>query len=67
MQHMGRGKDGEQNIRKLSRVGDGYTYSVTLPIEAVRDFEWQEGQKVVVEVDKDNKRFVIKDWDPKQK
>ena len=56
-------KQGEQNIRKLAKVGGGHTYSVTLPIEAIREFEWIEGQKIQVEVDKKNKRLILKDWD----
>ncbi len=51
-----------KNIRKLSRVGSGKTYSVTLPIEGIRDLGWKEKQKVVVEFDKKNKRFIVKDW-----
>ncbi len=38
-------KEGEENIRKLAKVGGGHTYSITLPIEAIRKFRWQEGQK----------------------
>ena len=56
-------KQGEQNIRKLAKVGGDHTYSVTLPIEAIREFEWIEGQKIQVEVDKKNKRLILKDWD----
>lgn len=52
----------KRNIRKLSRVGGGITYSITLPIEAVREFGWQEKQRLSVTVDRKNKRFVIKDW-----
>lgn len=59
---MARSKLENKNIRKLSKVGGGVTYAVTLPIDAIRDFGWREGQKVVVEVDKRNKLFRIKDW-----
>ena len=55
-------KQGEQNIRKLAKVGGGNTYSLTLPIENVREFGWKEGQKVVVKADRKRKRFVIQDW-----
>jgi len=51
-----------RNVRKLSKVGGGKTYSVTLPIEAVRDFGWKQKQKVIVEVDTKRKRFIVKDW-----
>ena len=55
-------RSGDENIRKLVRVGGDHTYSVTLPIEAIREFGWQEGQQVTVEVDRSNKQFIIKDW-----
>jgi len=52
-----------RNIRKLSRVGSGKTYSVTLPVEAIKEFGWKQKQKVVVEADRKRKRFIIKDWE----
>ncbi len=52
----------ERNIRKLSRVGSGKTYSITLPIEGIRNFKWKEKQKLIVEVDEKKKQFVIRDW-----
>ena len=55
-------KQGEQNIRKLAKVGGGVTYSITLPIEAIRNFGWQEKQKLEIEVDNKNKRLIIRDW-----
>ncbi len=55
-------KQKDKNIRKLAKVGGGSTYSVTLPIDAIREFGWQEKQRVVVEVDSKNKRLIIKDW-----
>ena len=51
----------DKNIRKITKTG-GSSYSMTLPIQAVRDFGWRQGQKVVVEVDKKRKRLIIKDW-----
>jgi len=51
----------KRNIRKITKSG-GYSYSVTLPIEAIRNLNWRQGQKVVVEVDKKRKRLIIKDW-----
>ena len=51
----------KRNIRKLSRVGGGKTYSVTLPIEIIREFGWRESQKLVVEKYGKNK-IIIKDW-----
>ena len=37
----------QQNIRKLTRVGGGVTYSITLPI-----LKWQEKQKLIVSLDR---------------
>ena len=55
-------KRGKENIRKLAKVGGGVTYSITLPIEIVREFGWQEKQKLSVEADQKRKRIIIKDW-----
>ncbi len=60
---MGRKKVEDKNIRKLSKVGGGATYAITLPIDAIREFGWQEKQKLVIEVDKRRKRLIIKDWE----
>ncbi len=56
-------KEGEENIRKLAKVGGGHTYSITLPIEVIRKFRWQEGQKLQVKVDEKNKKIILKDWE----
>ncbi len=53
----------KRNIRKLSKVGGGVTYSLTLPIDGVRELGWREKQKLVVELDIKRKRFIIKDWE----
>ena len=42
--------------------GKGTTYAITLPIDAIRDFKWKEGQKMEIEIDEKNKRIIIKDW-----
>ncbi|PIT90961.1 hypothetical protein COU17_03345 [Candidatus Kaiserbacteria bacterium CG10_big_fil_rev_8_21_14_0_10_49_17] len=58
---MARRKINERNIRKL---GKGATsYYVTVPIEVVRDLDWQKGQKLVVEVDARHKELIIRDWE----
>lgn len=59
---MGQRKIEDRNIRKLSRVGGGTSYSLTLPIEAIRAFGWKEKQKLEVKIDKKGKRIIIKDW-----
>lgn len=60
---MGQRKIENRNIRKLSRVGGGTSYSITLPIEAIRAFGWKEKQKLKIEVDKKRKKIIIKDWE----
>ena len=58
---MGRNKIENKNVRKLSRVGSGKTYAITLPIEIVREFGWSEKQKLVVKkFGKD--KIIIEDW-----
>lgn len=47
--------------RKITKVG-GSSYAVTLPMNAVRAFGWQEGQNVKLTIDEKNKRIVIEDW-----
>ena len=52
----------QQNIRKLTKVGGGRSYGITLPISYVRELKWRERQKLVVELDKKGKNIKIKDW-----
>jgi len=53
----------ERNIRKLGKSGGGDSYSITLPIEIVREFGWREKQKLVVKkYGKD--KILIEDWKP---
>lgn len=58
---MARRELNKRNIRKITKSG-GYSYSVTLPIEAVKELKWRQGQKIEVEVDKKKQRLIIKDW-----
>jgi len=58
---MGRKKIEERNIRKLVKVGGGKTYSITLPIDLVRELEWKSGQKLTVK--KYGKGIIIRDWE----
>jgi bifunctional DNA-binding transcriptional regulator/antitoxin component of YhaV-PrlF toxin-antitoxin module len=50
----------DKNIRKLTKVGGG-SYSVTIPIEIIKEFGWRERQKLVVK--KQGKKIVIEDWE----
>ena len=56
---MARRKENQENIRKLTRVGQT-SLAVTLPITMVRKLGWKERQKVVVNLS--GKQITIKDW-----
>jgi antitoxin component of MazEF toxin-antitoxin module len=51
-------KTGEENVRKLVKIG-GKSIGVTLPIELVRSLGWREKQKVTVT--KKNGALVVRD------
>jgi len=57
---MARRKLNERNIRKLTKMGRGKSYGITLPISAIRDLGWKERQKLVVT--QRGKRLIIEDW-----
>ena len=59
---MARRKLYDRFTRKLSKVGGGVSYSVTIPIEIIRKLKWRESQKVVFELDEKKKEIKIKDW-----
>ena len=57
---MARRKLSEKHIRKLTRMGGGRSFGITLAIEMIRDLKWRERQKVVVK--KVGKRIIVEDW-----
>lgn len=57
---MARRKLKEKNIRKLTRMGAGWSLGLTLPIEMVKKLGWRERQKVVVK--QSGKKIIIEDW-----
>ena len=52
----------KRHVRALTKIAGGASYSVTLPIDAVRRFKWKDRQKLVVEVDEKRGRILIRDW-----
>ncbi len=56
---MARRKLEERNMRKLNKKTSG-SYSVTLPIEIVRELKWRDKQKLVVK--KSGNKIIIEDW-----
>lgn len=55
---MARRKSNEENIRKITKSGD--SYALTIPIALMRELDWKEKQKVVVE--KRGSGLAVKDW-----
>ena len=55
---MTRRKLAEKNIRKVTKTGNSYT--VSIPIEIMKELGWREKQKVVVK--KHGQGVLIKDW-----
>ncbi|HMB17400.1 MAG TPA: AbrB/MazE/SpoVT family DNA-binding domain-containing protein [Candidatus Paceibacterota bacterium] len=58
-----RRKQGEENIRKITKMAGGSSYGITLPIEVIRRWGWKEHQKVQLEIDDENNQIIIKDWE----
>lgn len=50
---------GEEDIRKLSRMGGGASLGLTLPIGFLRLLGWKEKQKVTVK--KQGSKLIVKD------
>ncbi len=57
---MTRRKIDSENIRKINSVG-GASYSITLPIQYMRELKWKAKQKVVVR--KRGRKLIIEDWE----
>lgn len=55
---MGRRKAGQENIRSIQKSHD--TYTISIPIEVMRELGWQERQRVVVT--KSGAKLVITDY-----
>jgi hypothetical protein len=56
---MGVRKQGEQNIRKITKLGKK-SLAVTLPIAIVGELKWKDGQKVLVKRVRGG--VIIRDW-----
>lgn len=57
---MGRRKIEEQTVRKLSKVGGGKSFCLTIPIDMVRRLGWRERQKVEVRLKAG--KIILNDW-----
>jgi len=59
---MGRRRIEDRNIRSLTKISNGKSYVVTLPIEVIRRWGWQNHQKLTLTIDDARKHIVIEDW-----
>jgi hypothetical protein len=50
----------DRNIRILTKGTS--SYSVTLPIELIRELAWRGGQKLELHFNKRNSEIIIRDW-----
>ena len=55
---MGRRKVGQENIRSIQKSHG--TYTISIPVEVMRELGWQERQRVVVT--KSGKKLIIDDF-----
>lgn len=62
LKRMARRKLEERNVRSLFKLAGGKSYALTLPIEVVRDWGWQNHQKLKLTIDQKNKRVIVEDW-----
>jgi bifunctional DNA-binding transcriptional regulator/antitoxin component of YhaV-PrlF toxin-antitoxin module len=59
---MARRKAGKENVRSLSKVSNGTSYAITLPIAVVKRFGWKERQKLELTIHERAKTITIRDW-----
>ena len=55
-------KKNSKPVRKLTKVGSGKSYAISLPHAVIKRFGWKERQKLTVTVDLKNKKLIIRDW-----
>jgi len=55
-----------KRIRKLTRIG-GYSYAITLPMDVVKRFHWQEKQRLELLIDDKKEEILLRDYKPGKK
>jgi antitoxin component of MazEF toxin-antitoxin module len=55
-----RGAKKDKSIRKLTKMGGGHSFGVTIPIAIVRKLKWRERQKLTVKLR--GTKLTIEDW-----
>jgi hypothetical protein len=59
---MARRKAAERDVRSLFKLAGGKSYAITIPIEVVRSWGWQERQKLKLTIDDKKHKIGIEDW-----
>lgn len=59
---MGRRSIEDSHIRSITKSAGGRSFSVTLPMEIIKQLDWRARQRVVVQL-RGNK-IIIEDWKP---
>ena len=60
---MARRKIEDREVRSLIKMSGGKSYAVTLPIDVIRRWGWQKGQKLQLTVDEKKRRITVEDWE----
>ena len=63
---MARRKFEERNTRSLFTLAGGKSYALTLPIEIVRKWGWDNKQELILTVDEKKQRVIIESSKAKQ-
>jgi len=50
----------KRDVRKLTKMGGGASYGITIPISYIRKLGWKERQKLVVTLR--GTKLTIQDW-----
>jgi hypothetical protein len=64
---MARRKADERNVRSLFKLAGGRSYAITLPIETLRAWKWDDHHELSLKIDDKRQRIVIEARNPEKK
>ena len=53
----------ERDMRTLFKLAGGKSFAVTIPIDVVRSWGWENNQKLRLTVDEQHKKVTIEEWE----
>jgi len=59
---MARRKLEERDMRTLFKLAGGKSFAVTIPIDIVRSWGWQNNQKLKLTIDEQHKKITVEEW-----